>query len=174
MADTYSCMVESNCAVVNLELNSILSIFTLRFRSFPRSFSISIVIVILILPINRSVSLSISELGYLNLSSKLKYQKNKISSILISILIGTLIRRMMMSTAKITIKSMTILNKIQKEIGDTKSIIIEKALKELDKKIAFEKFNKAYSNLKANKQMWEEELEERKELDGTLEDGLDN
>lgn len=80
-----------------------------------------------------------------------------------------------MATAKITIKSQILLDHIQKLMDDkytAKSMIIEKALVELDKKIAFNKFNNAYLKLKKEPEAWKNELNEREELDGTLMDGL--
>ncbi len=79
-----------------------------------------------------------------------------------------------MATAKISMKSTIILNRIQKFSGGTKSAIIEKALNELDKNIAFRSFNEAYAKLKKNPDAWMDELKEREELEGTLEDELPN
>lgn len=80
----------------------------------------------------------------------------------------------MTTTAKITQNSEYILDKIQHQLGGTKSKIIERALRELDKNIAFNNFNNAYAQLRSDKKLWAEELKEREELAGTLNDGLED
>jgi hypothetical protein len=48
--------------------------------------------------------------------------------------------------------------------------VIEKAIKEYQKKVILENTAKAFAKLKANKELWREEIEERELWDNTLHD----
>ena len=57
--------------------------------------------------------------------------------------------------------------------GESIQAIIEDAVDSYARKLILEKANKAYEELRANPELWAQELEERKEWEVTLSDGLD-
>lgn len=57
-------------------------------------------------------------------------------------------------------------------IGKPKLDIIEEALKSFRFHERMKLLNEQYEKLRSNKKLWAEELKERKELEGTLDDGL--
>jgi hypothetical protein len=60
------------------------------------------------------------------------------------------------------------------EMGDSKQRIIQNALEKIARENLLRKANQAYEALKSDASAWAEELEERKELEGTLGDGLED
>jgi len=77
-----------------------------------------------------------------------------------------------MTTAKISPQSALILNRLQKRFHRPKTALIDQALKNYEKQLLLEEINEGYARLKADKEAWKEELRERKELEGTIGDGL--
>lgn len=58
------------------------------------------------------------------------------------------------------------------KLSISKQELIAKSLK-LSRETLLARANRAYKALRDNPKLWQEELEERKELDGTLIDGLE-
>ena len=79
-----------------------------------------------------------------------------------------------MTTAKISPTSARILERLQRRYHKPKTVLIDLALKKYEDQILLEEINEGYARLKADKKAWEEELKERQELEGTVEDGLEN
>lgn len=79
-----------------------------------------------------------------------------------------------MTTAKISPKTVRILNRLQRRYHKPKTVLIDLALKKYEDQMLLEEINEGYARLKADKKAWEEELEERRELEGTLGDGLED
>ena len=77
-------------------------------------------------------------------------------------------------SAKITEQSKELVDEIASQTGETKMSVIEKAMIYYKRQIDMEQFDKDYGRLRSNKKLWENELKERTELDGTLKDGLEN
>jgi hypothetical protein len=79
-----------------------------------------------------------------------------------------------MSTAKISLKSSQILERLQRRYHKPKTALIDLALQRYEDQVLLEEINAGYLRLKANKMAWQEELHERKELEGTIGDGLED
>ncbi len=77
-------------------------------------------------------------------------------------------------SAKITEQSKELVDEIASQTGETRMNVIEKAMIYYKRQIDMEQLDKDYGRLRSNKKLWEKELKEREELDGTLEDGLEN
>ena len=77
-----------------------------------------------------------------------------------------------MTTAKISQTTVRILERLQRRYHKPKIVIIDMALKKYEEQILLEEINEGYARLKADKNAWEEELQEREELQGTVGDGL--
>lgn len=77
-------------------------------------------------------------------------------------------------TARITPESEAIIQEMIAKTGKSKIEIIQEALKSYRHRERMRLFNESYEKLRANKELWEEELKEREELEGTLTDGLEN
>jgi len=77
-------------------------------------------------------------------------------------------------SAKITEQSNEIVGEIVSITGETKMSIIEKAIIYYKRQIDMQRFDEDYGRLRSNKEFWKQELKEREELDGTLEDGSEN
>lgn len=75
-------------------------------------------------------------------------------------------------SAKITEQSKELVDEIAILTGETRMSIIEKAMINYKRQIDMKQFDEDYARLRSNEQLWKEELREREELDGTLEDGL--
>jgi predicted DNA-binding protein len=71
-------------------------------------------------------------------------------------------------------ESYNALKKLEADLGIPKQEIIEKALEKLLRENLLEQANEAYEQLRNNPQAWASELEERKEWETTLSDGLDD
>jgi hypothetical protein len=79
-----------------------------------------------------------------------------------------------MTTAKISMQSARILNRLQRRFHKPKTVLIDQALKSFEDQILLEEINEGYARLKADKKAWKEELDERQELQGTIGDGLED
>lgn len=77
-----------------------------------------------------------------------------------------------MTTAKISPNSDRILNRLHHRYKKPKTVLIDLALKKYEEQILLDEINEGYARLKADKNKWEEEIKERKELEGTIGDGL--
>ncbi len=65
------------------------------------------------------------------------------------------------------------LDQLASETDKSKQDLLALAIQELYKKHFFERFNKAYADLKKDKVAWEAELAERRDWEGTVADGFD-
>lgn len=79
-----------------------------------------------------------------------------------------------MTTAKISPGTASILERLQRRYHKPKTVLIDLALKKYEDQILLEEINAGYARLKADKKAWEEELEERRELEGTVGDGIED
>jgi hypothetical protein len=79
-----------------------------------------------------------------------------------------------MTTAKISPNAARILERLQHRYRKPKTVLIDLALKKYEDQILLEEVNEGYARLKADKKAWEEELQERRELEGTIGDGLED
>ncbi len=79
----------------------------------------------------------------------------------------------MAQTARISSRSDEIIQEMNALTGKSKVEIIESALESYRHHERMALFNKGYQTLSKDKKLWIEELKERKELEGTLTDGLD-
>lgn len=77
-------------------------------------------------------------------------------------------------TSRISVKSDEIIHEMISITGKAKIEIIEEALEIYRYQERMRLFNEAYDKLKSDKKSWKQELKERQELEGTLEDGLKN
>lgn len=77
-----------------------------------------------------------------------------------------------MTTAKISPNAARILERLQHRYHKPKTVLIDLALKKYEDQILLEEINEAYARLKKDKKAWQEELQERQELEGTIADGL--
>ena len=75
--------------------------------------------------------------------------------------------------AKISPRSNAIINEIAAKTGKNKITIIQEALETYRYKERMRLLNEEYESLRTNNKLWKQELEERKELEGTLLDGLE-
>lgn len=76
-------------------------------------------------------------------------------------------------TARISGESDHILQELVVKTGKSKIEIIDEALKSFRFHERMRLLNMEYEKLRSNKEAWNQELEERKELEGTLNDGLE-
>lgn len=79
-----------------------------------------------------------------------------------------------MTTAKISVKTARILDRLQIRYHKPKTVLIDLALKKYEDQLLLEEINEGYARLKADKKAWEEEIKERQELEGTIGDGLED
>lgn len=79
----------------------------------------------------------------------------------------------MAQTARISLRSDFIIQEISSLTGKSKVEIIESALETFRHSERMRLFNDNYRTLSQNKNAWREELEEQKELEGTLTDGFE-
>lgn len=63
---------------------------------------------------------------------------------------------------------------LMEQTGQSRQKVLEIALKDLAKKLFFQKSDEQYRALKQNKAEWGDYLDELKEWDGTLKDGLED
>jgi hypothetical protein len=80
----------------------------------------------------------------------------------------------MAMTARISKTSDKIIHEMSTITHKNKIEIIEEALVLYRHYERMRMLNESFENLRANEHLWEEELKERKELEGTLLDGLDD
>ena len=80
----------------------------------------------------------------------------------------------MSTTTRISQKSDDIIHEIVTLTGKTKKDVIEKALEVYCHLERMRLLNEGYQRLRSDKFYWKEELKERQELDGTLQDGLED
>jgi hypothetical protein len=76
-------------------------------------------------------------------------------------------------TARISSASDHIIEELVNTTGKSKVDIIEEALKSYRFHERMRLLNEEYERLRSDKKAWAKELEERKELEGTLLDGLE-
>ena len=80
----------------------------------------------------------------------------------------------MAHTARISPESDAIINELVTKTGKSKIAIIEEALESYRFRERMRLFNESYTRLQDDKTMWEKELQERDELEGTIGDGLED
>lgn len=76
-------------------------------------------------------------------------------------------------TIPISDASRQVLQELAQQTGQTPTEILDKALDQYRRKLFFDGLAADYAALKTDPEGWAEELEERKQLEGTLMDGLD-
>jgi len=79
----------------------------------------------------------------------------------------------MAKMVKISETAMKHLDNLQKMTGESKQIILEKALESYARSIFLTRTNEQYAALKKDKKAWNEMVKESQEWDVTLNDGLD-
>ncbi len=79
----------------------------------------------------------------------------------------------MAKTARISTKSNLIINEIVSITGMSKVEIIESALETYKHHERMRLLNESYRTLRSNPAEWKDELIERSEIEGTIEDGLE-
>lgn len=79
----------------------------------------------------------------------------------------------MASTARISSQSNAIISELMLQTGKTKIEIIEEALRSYLYHKRMELLNEQYERLRSDEKAWNDELQERRDLEGTLMDGLD-
>ena len=79
----------------------------------------------------------------------------------------------MAQTARISSRSDLIIQEMVLLTGCSKTEVIEHALEVYRRNERMRLMNEAYQNLKADKLAWKEELKDRKELEGTIIDGIE-
>ena len=77
----------------------------------------------------------------------------------------------MASTARISPESEAIIQEMAARTGKSKIEIIHEALEYYRFAERMRLFNESYEKLKSDEKAWQKELEERKDLEGTLMDG---
>jgi len=75
---------------------------------------------------------------------------------------------------RISLQSYQILKVLSQEKGQTMQSLIDQALEDLRRRKMLEATNEAFSALKADKDSWREELEERELWENTLADGVED
>lgn len=80
----------------------------------------------------------------------------------------------MAHTARISPASDAIIDELVTKTGKSKIVIIEEALESYRFRERMRLFNESYTRLKDDKTLWEKELQERDELEGTVGDGLED
>jgi len=79
-----------------------------------------------------------------------------------------------MPTTRISEETHRKLKKLSEESGERMIEIIENAIERYRREKMMEVSNKAYERLRENKELWEIELQERREWDVTLMDGIED
>ena len=74
---------------------------------------------------------------------------------------------------RISSSSYQILKSLSRENGQTMQSLIDQALEDLRRRKILEATNQAFATLKANKEAWKEELDERELWENTLMDGIE-
>jgi len=79
-----------------------------------------------------------------------------------------------MTTAKISKRTASTLDYLHRKYHRPKTVLIELAVTQLEEHLLLQDINNAYLRLKAHPKEWAEELQERSDLEGTIEDGLND
>ena len=79
----------------------------------------------------------------------------------------------MAQTARISRRSDSIIQEMVSLTGRSKVEVIELALETYRRNERMHLLNESYQQMRSNKAAWDEELQERQELEGTLGDGLE-
>ncbi|ADQ06109.1 conserved hypothetical protein [Caldicellulosiruptor hydrothermalis 108] len=77
------------------------------------------------------------------------------------------------TTVRVDIETYEGLKKLSQELNRPMQKIIQEALSEYKKKIILSKTAEAFAALKENNKLWQEEIEERKLWENTLQDGIE-
>ena len=77
-------------------------------------------------------------------------------------------------TAKISELTHVALKQLSEQTGKPMQVVLDEAVEVYRREKFFEELNSKVLAVKANPQAWKEELAERKLLEGTLSDGLDD
>ena len=75
---------------------------------------------------------------------------------------------------RISSQSYQILKTLAQDNSQTMQSVIDQALEDLRRRKILEATNEAFSTLKANQDLWQEEIAERKVWENTLSDGVEN
>ena len=75
---------------------------------------------------------------------------------------------------RISSQSYQILKTLAQDNSQTMQSLIDQALEDLRRRKILEATNEAFSTLKANQDLWQEEIAERKVWENTLSDGVEN
>jgi predicted transcriptional regulator len=77
------------------------------------------------------------------------------------------------TTVRVTERTHAVLRELAAVTGEPLQQVLEEAVERYRRERFFADLHAAYARLADDRVAWEEELEERAELDGTLADGLD-
>lgn len=77
------------------------------------------------------------------------------------------------TTIRIDLEHKEILKELSRKLGVPASTVMQQAIEQYHRSVVFEDLDRAYIALRADKEAWAEELEERKLWESTLGDGLD-
>ncbi|WPX08748.1 hypothetical protein [Anaerocellum danielii] len=77
------------------------------------------------------------------------------------------------TTVRVDIETYEGLKKLSTELNQPMQKIIQEALAEYKRKVILSKTAEAFAALKKNNELWEEETEERKLWENTLQDGIE-
>ena len=77
-------------------------------------------------------------------------------------------------SAKISERAKLIADELASITGEKRTDIIEKAMIFYKRQLEMDELNRGFMRLRSDKKLWKEELEERKSLEGTLWDGLED
>lgn len=78
-----------------------------------------------------------------------------------------------MPTARVSEKARRMLRELARETGRTMQEVLEEAIEAYRRRVFLERCNAAYAALRSDPQAWEEEMQERREWEGTLADDLE-
>jgi predicted transcriptional regulator len=78
------------------------------------------------------------------------------------------------TTVRVTEETHETLRKLAAATGEPLQRVLERAVENYRRERFFAELDAAYERLQADPVAWEEELAERRELEGTLADGLDD
>ncbi|ABP68189.1 hypothetical protein Csac_2618 [Caldicellulosiruptor saccharolyticus DSM 8903] len=77
------------------------------------------------------------------------------------------------TTVRVDIETYEGLKKLASELNQPMQNIIQEALKDYKRKVILSKTAEAFAALKENNKLWQEEIEERKLWENTLQDGIE-
>lgn len=78
-----------------------------------------------------------------------------------------------MPTARVSEKARRMLRELAKATGRTMQEVLEEAIDAYRRHVFLEQCNAAFAALRSDPEAWEEEMQERREWEGTLADDLD-